>query len=293
MAVKVRTKEDTTSVTDMSLLIETSDRYLDWSDTRLQASIVEETGIAPELALEVACLVRERVQELADKMGWPHISTRLIREIVEQELLNKGRRYKNRAKKYRTLGLSEKEITRIIENQSGVDNGNLGHNPDAVLFISAETMIKQYALKHVFPADVVEAHLSGDFSLHDLGAVMKVYAFSKRTEVEVKIGDREIACSLADLWALMEVPELVVDDQVIKELSGSVQIKDRGNWVSLERLIRHDEEKEMRTFSLGEGCEPCVTADHACVAQRDGRFLLIRADEVLETDLFVRVLNEC
>ncbi len=188
MSVRVRKKEENTSVTDMSLLIEASDRYLDWNHEELCNSIMEETGVNLEVASEIGNKVKDRIQELCDKMGWTAVSTNLIREIVESELLNKGRRYKNKAKRYRTLGLSEREITQMIENDGARDNGNLGHNPDAILFVGAETVIKQYALKHVFPAEVVNAHLQGDISLHDLGAVFKIYCGSHSVEYMKKNG---------------------------------------------------------------------------------------------------------
>lgn len=186
--IRVRKEGGSKSVTDLSLLIASSEMYMDWDDHELSLSIQRETGVTEEVAKEISGSVRERVQELADKMGWTSISTSFIRELVEQELLNKGRRYKNRAKKYRTLGLSEQEITGVIENDQGADNGNLGHNPDAVLFVSAENMMKQYALKHVFPEDVVDAHLTGDISLHDLGAPFKVYCGSHSVEYIKKNG---------------------------------------------------------------------------------------------------------
>jgi anaerobic ribonucleoside-triphosphate reductase len=154
----------------------------------LISSIIKETNVPEEVAKEIATKTREKLGDLAVTMGWTSVSTSLIREIVEQELMNKGKRYTDRAKKYRTLGLSENEITRIIENEGSRDNGNLGHNPDAVLFVCAETMIKQYALKHVFPSEVVEGHLQGDINLHDLGQVHKVYCGSHSVEYIKKNG---------------------------------------------------------------------------------------------------------
>jgi anaerobic ribonucleoside-triphosphate reductase len=186
--VKIRKKNDAGSVTDISLLIEHSDRYCDWSDQELVNSITQETNISEDVAKEIAAKTREKISDLMETMGWTSISTGLIREIVEQELMNKGKKYKDRAKKYRTLGLSESEITKVIENEGSADNGNLSHSPDAVLFVAAETMVKQYALKHVFPSEVVEAHLQGDISLHDLGQVFKVYCGSHSVEYIKKHG---------------------------------------------------------------------------------------------------------
>jgi ribonucleoside-triphosphate reductase (formate) len=186
--LKIRKKNDSGSVTDISLLIESSECYAEWSDDELIASIVEETNVPADVAKEIAIKTREKISELMESMGWTSISTSLIREIVEQELMNKGRRYKNQAKKYRTLGLSENEITKMVENDGARDNGNMGHNPDAVLFVAAETMVKQYALKHVFPSEVVEAHLHGDISLHDLGQVFKTYCGSHSVEYIKKNG---------------------------------------------------------------------------------------------------------
>lgn len=289
MSIKVRKKDDSGSVTDMSLLIETSDRYLDWDNDELKASIMEETGINEEVAAEISQQVHGRLQELADNLGWTSVSTNLIREVVEQELLNKGRRYKNRAKKYRTLGLSEREITNIVENTGSRDNGNLGHNPDSVLFVSSETMVKQYALKHVFPSEVVDAHLQGDFSIHDLGAVFKIYAFSKSTEVEIRRGDSSEKITLDSLWESTEGEVIVVEEQEIKILNEPLRIRDRGKWVSLQRLIRHNENKEMRTLVVEGGQSPTVTSDHACLVDRGGRLLLVRSDEVSEGDLLVEI----
>lgn len=186
--VKVRKKGKNSDVCEMSLLIERDEEFYEWDNNDLVKSIIEEVEIAESTAIEIAQKVRIKIQELCLTMGWKSIDTSFIREFVNNEIINLGKKYRKKAKKYNLIGLSPYEIKSIIENTNGGDNSNIRKNsPEAISSILSETIFKKYALQEVFSEEVVKNHYSGRIYLHDLGAP-KIYCGSHSIVYIIKHG---------------------------------------------------------------------------------------------------------
>ena len=166
--VKVRKKQKTNDVCEMSLLIEKDEQIVDWDDQDLIQSIMEEVEIAESTAKEIAEKVKVKLKELCETMGWESASSDLIREMVVNEIVAKGKKYKNKVEKYGVIGLSPCEIKAIVENVDGGENSNvIANNPEAINFNIAEIVFKKYMLQEVFSNEVSSAHYSGMIHLHD------------------------------------------------------------------------------------------------------------------------------
>ena len=118
--------------------------------------------------------------------GMTRISTGLIRELVDNELFERG--LTARLKKQAVLGIPKFDLHELIHSKSK-ENANIAqNNPEAINLAVAEHTLKQYALQEVFSEDVADAHMLGEIHLHDLGYPTRVYCSSHSLEYLKKYG---------------------------------------------------------------------------------------------------------
>ncbi|MDR2967023.1 MAG: anaerobic ribonucleoside-triphosphate reductase [Methanobacteriaceae archaeon] len=145
-ALKVRTSRDKIESFDLSKIANT---------------LVQETGASQETAFEIATNVWKELK----KLNVEYLTAPMIREIVNTKLVEYG--LEDLRSKYTRLGIPVYNITSLIENGSR-DNANMIHNPESVHKYVADEALKQYALLHVLPANLADAHMAGDIHIHDL-----------------------------------------------------------------------------------------------------------------------------
>ncbi|MFO8007310.1 MAG: anaerobic ribonucleoside-triphosphate reductase, partial [Candidatus Brocadiia bacterium] len=170
--------------TDIALLVntETQDQINEWDKSKIARALEVEADIAPEVAHEIASAVERRVMA----SGLTRISTALIRELVDNELFERG--LTARLKKQAMLGMPKYDLDQIIHSKSR-ENANIAqNNPEAINLALAENTLKQYALQEVFTDEVAEAHMRGEVHLHDLGYPTRVYCSSHSLEYLKKYG---------------------------------------------------------------------------------------------------------
>ncbi|MDH4139887.1 MAG: anaerobic ribonucleoside-triphosphate reductase, partial [Coriobacteriia bacterium] len=169
--------------TDIALLVSTNSRQeIDaWDRTKIADSLVKEAGLAPGLAHEIAEAVEDRI----DRTNLMTVTTAIIREMVDLELLERGLTIAH--KKHSHLGLPMWDVEHIITN-ANKENSNTTHNPESINLTIAETILKEFALRRVFTEDVAEAHYVGDIHLHDLGFIIRPYCGGHSLEYVKKYG---------------------------------------------------------------------------------------------------------
>lgn len=169
--------------TDIALLVSTNSRQeIDaWDRSKIVDSLVKEATLAPHVAEEIAEAVEDRI----DRTNLMTITTAIIREMVDLELLERGMTLAH--KKHSHLGLPMWDVEQIITN-ANKENSNTTHNPESVNLTIAETILKEFALRRVFSEDVAEAHYVGDVHLHDLGFIIRPYCGGHSLEYIKKYG---------------------------------------------------------------------------------------------------------
>jgi len=172
------------SATDISLMVgtESRDQLRPWNKERIGKALEVEADLAPELAADIASAVEKRVLD----SGLTRISTNLIRELVDNELFERG--LTARLKRQAVLGMPKYNLDLIVRSKSN-ENANIAqNNPEAINLSIAENTLKQFALREVFTEDLAEAHLLGKIHLHDLGYPTRVYCSSHSVEYLKKYG---------------------------------------------------------------------------------------------------------
>lgn len=184
-SLKVR-KEllERSSSTDLSLLVapSTRDEILPWDKGRIAQALIKETGLEEHLAYKIASAVELKVFN----SGITQISTTLIRELVNNELFERG--LKRKLTQHAIVGMPSYDLKQLIFSKSKENSNIIANNPEAINLSIAENTLKQYALHTIFSPDVSDAHLRAIIHLHDLGYPVRVYCSSHSLEYLKKYG---------------------------------------------------------------------------------------------------------
>ncbi len=170
--------------TDMALMVTplTKDEILSWDKSKVAQALQKEAGLGSQLANEIASVVERKLVS----SNMTHISTSLIRELVDNELFTRG--LSSTLKKQTTIGMPAYDLETLIFSKSN-ENANINsNNPEAINLSIAETILKQYALERIFSQDIAESHMKGEIHLHDLGYPTRVYCSSHSLEYLKKYG---------------------------------------------------------------------------------------------------------
>jgi len=183
LRVRKPVRQDTVS-TDISLLVDpgTRDEILPWDRQRIVDALVDEAEVDESVAHEIARAVeRKTFLSRIDR-----ISTSLVRELVDNELFERGLAAK--LERQKTIGIPKYDLDQLIYSKSKENSNIAANNPEAINLSIAETTLKQYALQEVFSRELADAHLAGKIHLHDLGYPTRVYCSSHSLEYIKKYG---------------------------------------------------------------------------------------------------------
>ena len=171
--------------TDIALQVSTvsAEEINLWDKQRIVDSIILEAQAAPGLASEIA----DEVEKTLVALGQTRVTTSLIRELVDLQLMERG--LSHMLGRHTKLGLPMFDVENII-TKANKENSNTTHNPESINLTIAETVLKQYALERVFSEDVARMHYEGAIHLHDLGFIVRPYCGGHSLEYVKKYGLR-------------------------------------------------------------------------------------------------------
>ncbi len=185
----IRVRGDNTpgkiDVTDASLLlVESSSNNvnLPWDRKRIVKQILDKTDLSVELAINVAKSVENRI--IASDMTI--INTPLIRELVNNELMERG--FSHQLRDLSLYRISKDFLESLMFTKSTENSNIVNNNPEAVNMGIAELVLKQWALDTIFSPEVKRAHDTGAVHVHDLGYPTRVYCSSHSIEYVKKYG---------------------------------------------------------------------------------------------------------
>ncbi|MEN8255321.1 MAG: anaerobic ribonucleoside-triphosphate reductase [Verrucomicrobiota bacterium] len=172
-------------VTDAGLLlVESSSNNvnLPWDRKRIVKQILDKTDLSVELAINVAKSVENRI--IASDMGI--VGTTLIRELVNNELMERG--FSHQLRDLSLYRISKDYLENLMFTKSTENSNIVNNNPEAVNLGVAELVLKQWALDTIFSPEVKRAHDTGAVHVHDLGYPTRVYCSSHSIEYVKKYG---------------------------------------------------------------------------------------------------------
>jgi len=165
--------------TPRDILVRTTDGYLvKWERGKIVDSLMRETELASEVA-GVPAIKREEAEEIAksvenrvEKMGVSLVSAPLVRELVNNvliELSGREKRFLVYRNFYTRVGAPVYDSQQIDLGLGfeAKENANLQPNAESSHKKKADRMCKeQYLL--MMPPEIGDAHLRGDIHIHDL-----------------------------------------------------------------------------------------------------------------------------
>lgn len=178
-------KKDKVDVTDASLLLvesHSAEVTLPWDRKRIVKQILDKTDLAVDTAISVAKSVENRIIASSLKA----INTTLIREMVNNELTERG--YQAQLRDLSLYGVPCDYVEKLMFTKSTENSNIVNNNPEAVNLGIAELVLKQWALDTIFTPDIKRAHNTGAVHLHDLGYPHRVYCSSHSIEYVKKYG---------------------------------------------------------------------------------------------------------
>lgn len=177
-------QEAPTNSTDISLMVITEANAVmtEWDKTKIAKALAKEARVPTDVAADIA----QRVEKKIIASNLTHITTSLIRELVDNELVVLG--YGKKMQQQMSLGIPLYNLEELIFSKSKENSNIAANNPEAVNLAIAETVLKQYALSHIFTNDISLAHLNGEIHLHDLGYPTRVYCSTHSLEYIKKYG---------------------------------------------------------------------------------------------------------
>jgi len=175
---------ETGSSTDISLMVDpgSRDELFRWDKTRIQDALVREADLPAYDARKIAGAVEKKILV----SGLERISTSLIRELVDNELFERG--FSSKLAKQSVVGMPKYDLDQLIFARSKENSNITANNPEAINLAIAETTLKQYALQEVYSREVAEAHQTAVIHIHDLGYPTRVYCSSHSLEYLKKYG---------------------------------------------------------------------------------------------------------
>ena len=178
-------KKEKVDVTDASLLLvesHSAEVTLPWDRKRIVKQILDKTDLAVDTAISVAKSVENRI--IASRINT--INTTLIREMVNNELAERG--YQAQLRDLSLYGVPRDYVEKLMFTKSTENSNIVNNNPEAVNLGIAELVLKQWALDTIFDSDIKRAHNTGAVHLHDLGYPHRVYCSSHSIEYVKKYG---------------------------------------------------------------------------------------------------------
>lgn len=140
----------------------TSDVTQRWQRDRIAKALIREADLDAATADRVARRVEERILSLKLRQ----ISTAMVRDLVNEELLAEGRPAP--LERQRVLGIPKADLREMLKRGDASD-------PDALCVHLGEMALRQFALQEIFPREVSAAHLEGRVHIHGLENPLKLY----------------------------------------------------------------------------------------------------------------------
>lgn len=168
--------------TDLALFVRTSQEDMTgWNRQRIVDALLRETYVDKDTAERISLEVENTIASGKVRT----VTGPLIREMVNAKLLELGLEQARRM--HTRLGVPLYDVDQLLVHPNR-ENANVPHGPEATNLTLAEGIKKEYALLHVFSADVADAHLNGDLHLHDLGFIDRPYCSGQSLEYIKKFG---------------------------------------------------------------------------------------------------------
>jgi anaerobic ribonucleoside-triphosphate reductase len=152
-------------------------RIVEFDSAKIAAAIFKAAkavgGEDRQLARELAEVV---IQYLSKKLGTVIPTVEDVQDAVEKILIETGHAktakayilYRDRRTKLREAKSDLMDVVQDILVETNRENANISNSPSAKMLQIASAASRQYYLSRLIPEEMAQAHLEGDYHIHDL-----------------------------------------------------------------------------------------------------------------------------
>lgn len=254
-------------------------------------------GVYTEFDGDEADEVVDFVVESLDSSGKDIVDVELIQDVIENALISTG--HKKTAKEYITrraqrdrardmnsrLMKSFEGITfkNSIDNDTKRENANIdGDSAMGTMLKYGSESAKEFNLLYLVSPDIADAHRSGDIHIHDLDfAALTETCVVKDTRLSIKNtktdGELTVSAAYFDKFLDKYPVDTVVTLDNFKIMSGD-------RYVNLVNCVRHSSDGKRVLQIETEYGKICVTSEHKIPVVRNGKVMVLKAEEIVAGD---------
>ena len=140
-----------------------------WSKAKIVAALVKEADLDTAIAEQIAASVEEKVFRSELK----RISTALIRELVDNELFERGHAAK--LNRQAPIGVPKYNLAQVIFSTDAKEPYSFAKDPEDIDALIARHVLRHYALEDIHSSEVAEASRDGRLVLHRAGDPLRLH----------------------------------------------------------------------------------------------------------------------
>lgn len=140
-----------------------------WRKANIVAALVKEADVEVSVAEDIAAVVEEKVFNA----GIRRIATSLIRELVDNELFERG--YAAKLKKQAPIGFPKYNLEQVLFSVDAKEPYSFAKDPEDIDLLVSKHILHQYALEEIYSQEVSEAAKDGRILIHRPGEPLKPY----------------------------------------------------------------------------------------------------------------------
>jgi len=180
------------------------DRLESWSKGKIVAALIREADVEADTAEAIASAVERKVF----RSGLRRISTGLIRELVDNELFERG--FAATLYKQAPIGIPRYNLEQIIFGADRKEGFSFPKGSTEIDALIAGHILHQYSLAETHSPEVGYAHREGRIHIHRLGDPLRIWA--------ARIpGDAAAALAASDRERLARIAESVSHEIVLSD----------------------------------------------------------------------------
>ncbi len=266
---------------DGSIILFNKERIAEAIFSAMKATGVGNKEMAKELAQKVARIVEER-----NPYQIPSVED--IQDCIEDVLIKEGEQGIAKAFIiYRENRRRERESKKVLLDVEGTmkeyldqidwrvnENSNVGFSLGGLILYISGKITANYWLNNIYPAEIKNAHVNGDFHLHDL-SMFSGYSFYRNEVIVVR--DKKTKSPLVlSFEQLYKLTQSKVDHENGFEIkyTNEYEIFDEKGWTDLKRVLRHKTTKPLISLNTFNGKNLVVTNDHPFITLEDEKQII-------------------
>ncbi len=227
-----------------------------------------------------------------------------IQDMVEKVLIENGHAKTAKAYiLYREQHKNLREVTKLLRDITIVDdyieeldwrvreNSNMTYSLQGLNVHITSKVISNYWLNSVYPKEIRDAHINGEFHIHDLGT-LGPYTYFGKESVIAKLDGRLLVTSFQRLYESLKEKENLLSkaDDACAKYPKNLMVLDGKGWTEATRLVKKAKKKKMQFIKNEGGRSVIVTEDHPMILNEQGetkaaKLVKTEEDKTLTVDL--------